>query len=181
MTRGFSSRNSRPLGWGPTRPTLSSKRAVPLVRAGAVIVVDNHGHGFTCRDAVSGGRSKDYTRSSRIWRLETTPCAKSQPYTRLPELVAMIDNGTARVIDTGNGRIVSRIPGSDASWVAFSGSFRRVQREDGSLEIWNDLRYGTGTNPPGGTDHLGLPSETRKGTHDSAPADRRFNRTRQSQ
>ena len=55
-----------------------------------------------------------------------------------PDLVAMIHNGTVRVVGTDNGRIVSRIPGSDAAWVAFSGSFLLVQREDGSLEIWND-------------------------------------------
>jgi hypothetical protein len=51
-------------------------------------------------------------------------------------LVAIIDNGVARISDAGSGALVARLPGAKA-FVAFSGPRLLVQRADGRLEVWN--------------------------------------------
>lgn len=45
--------------------------------------------------------------------------------------------GVAEITDVASGRVINRIPGTDAAWVAFAGSRLLVQRADGDLEVWN--------------------------------------------
>jgi WD40 repeat protein len=54
-----------------------------------------------------------------------------------PDLVATVDLGSATVVDPHSGRIVSRLPGADVSWLAFAGSRLLVQRRGGDLEVWD--------------------------------------------
>ncbi len=51
-------------------------------------------------------------------------------------LVAIVDGGAVRVTDLRSRR-VTRIPGTDAAYVAFAGGRLLVQRQDGALEVWN--------------------------------------------
>jgi WD40 repeat protein len=52
-------------------------------------------------------------------------------------LVATVNDDSVTVTDLTDGKIVNTIPGSDASFVAFSGRRLLLQRANGSLEIWN--------------------------------------------
>ena len=131
LPAGFPKEFSLWAGASKTNPVI----AAGLSGSGAVIVVDNRGRIYL-QNAVSGTVLKTIPGPEDLVSGDNP--VRSAAVHSSPDLVAMVDNGTARVIDTGNGRIVSRIPGSDASWVAFSGSFLLVQRQDGSLEIWND-------------------------------------------
>ena len=103
-------------------------------RANAIIVVDSRGRIYL-QDAVTGSVLKTIPGpvdlESGDNSLQTAAVHSS------PDLVAMIDNGSARIVDPGNGHAVGRIAGSDVSWVAFSGSHLLVQRKDNSLEVWN--------------------------------------------
>jgi WD40 repeat protein len=100
----------------------------------SVIVVDSRGRIYW-QDAATGKTLKTVAGPADLDFGEAS--LQSAAVSSSAGLVAMIDNGAARVIDPADGHTVSRIPGSTSSWVTFSGSHLLVQRKDGSLEIWN--------------------------------------------
>lgn len=119
-------------GGNKTDPVMAT--GLSGTRARAIIVVDSRGRIYL-QDAVTGSVLKTIPGpvdlESGDNSLQATAVHSS------PDLVAMIDNGSARIVDPDNGRTVGQIPGSDVSWVAFSGSHLLVQRKDNSLEVWD--------------------------------------------
>jgi WD40 repeat protein len=52
-------------------------------------------------------------------------------------LVAIVINGSVAITDLTDGKVIATVPGSDASFVTFSGRRLLVQRTDGRLEVWD--------------------------------------------
>jgi hypothetical protein len=102
----------------------------------SVAVVDEHGDGYS--EDPDTGRAERRIRGPR-------DLAQSTIYPLGPgraaidsrdRLVAIVDAGRASLYDLSSGAIVSHLPGTDASSVAFAGGLLLLQRSDGRLEIW---------------------------------------------
>ncbi len=52
-------------------------------------------------------------------------------------LAVIVDNGRALVTDVDPGRVIARLPGADVQSATFAGANLLVQRQDGSLEVWD--------------------------------------------
>jgi hypothetical protein len=53
------------------------------------------------------------------------------------DTVAIVDNGKVLVTEINTGKVITRPPGINASYVVYAGDHLLVQRVDGSLEVWN--------------------------------------------
>lgn len=81
-----------------------------------------------------------------------------------PELIATIVEGRVTVRALPSGKVVSRVPGNDATSVAYAGSALLVQRTDGVLEVWDDRGTQQRSTMPGDPSFLYPPVANRQGT-----------------
>ena len=119
-------------GGDGTDPVMADGMAGTSTRS--VIVVDSRGNIYW-QDVATGKTQKTIPGPADLEFGDAS--LQGAAVSSSAELVAMIDNGTVRVVDPADGHTVGRIPGSTASWVTFSGSHLLVQRKDGSLDVWN--------------------------------------------
>src|SRR5829696_5547118 len=103
-----------------------------------VVIVNSHGQ-IRVQDIESGAVRKTIPGSRElIAESRTLPTNGAAAAVNLTgSLVAIIINGSVAITDVSDGKVIGTVPGSDASFVTFSGPRLLIQRADGKLEVWD--------------------------------------------
>ena len=81
-----------------------------------------------------------------------------------PDLVATAAKGAVTVVDPHTGKVAGRILGPGAQHVRYAGPRLLVQRDDGSLDVWNPSGTMRERVLPGDTTYAWPPTGNRQGT-----------------
>jgi WD40 repeat protein len=122
----------------------------------SVVVVNGHGK-IEIRDAMGGGMRSTLPALSRD-RIDSAAVRAN------PDLVAIAAKGAVTVVDPHTRHVVGRIPGPGAKHVRYAGQRLLVQRDAGSLDVWNAAATKRERVLPGDPSYAWPPTGNRQGT-----------------
>lgn len=122
----------------------------------SVVVVSGHGK-VDIRDALTGAVRSTVPAPSRD-RINSAAVHAN------PDLVATAAKGAVTVVDPHTRKVAGRIPGPGAQHVRYAGPRLLVQRDGGSLDVWNAGGTKRERVLPGDTSYAWPPTGNRQGT-----------------